>query len=54
MEHTRETIKSQVAELNDLMKEIAAIDTKMTAAAPHKLTKLCLHMLEKNSVDSSI
>ncbi|KAJ5969753.1 hypothetical protein N7501_006001 [Penicillium viridicatum] len=49
MDHTREMTRSQMAELNDLMKEIAAIDTEMTAAAPHKRTKLCLDMMENTS-----
>ncbi|KAJ5528739.1 hypothetical protein N7527_002132 [Penicillium freii] len=46
MDHIRETIRSQMAELNDLMKEIAAIDTEITAAAPHKRTK---RMMKKTS-----
>ncbi|CAI7634965.1 unnamed protein product [Penicillium palitans] len=49
MDHTRDVIKSQMAELKDLMKEIAALDTELNSAAPHKRIELCLDMMEKTS-----
>ncbi|OQD93917.1 hypothetical protein PENSOL_c029G04541 [Penicillium solitum] len=49
MDHTRDVIKSQMAELKDLMKEVAALDTQLNSAAPHKRIELCLEMLEKTS-----
>lgn len=49
MDHTRDVIKSQLAELKDPMKEIAALDTELNSAAPHKRIELCLDMMEKTS-----
>ncbi|KAJ5213216.1 hypothetical protein N7449_000385 [Penicillium cf. viridicatum] len=49
MDHTSDVIKSQMAELKDLMKEIAALDTELNSAAPPKRIELCLEMMEKTS-----
>ncbi|CAI7675070.1 unnamed protein product [Penicillium discolor] len=49
MNHTRDVIKSQMAELKDLMKEVAALDTQLNSVADHKRIELCLEMLEKTS-----
>ena len=49
MDHTRDVIKSQMAELKDLMKDIAALNTELNSAAPHKQIELCLKMMEKTS-----
>lgn len=47
--HPSLVIKGQMAELNDLMKDIVALDTEITTAAPHKRLILCLEMMEKTS-----
>lgn len=49
MDHTSDVIKSQMAELKGLMKEIAALDTELNSAAPPKRIELCLEMMEKTS-----
>ncbi|KAI3128469.1 hypothetical protein CBS147325_9867 [Penicillium roqueforti] len=47
--NTSDVIKAQMAELNDLVKEIAVLDSEMTNAASHKWIGLCQERMRKTS-----
>ena len=47
--HTSDVIKTQLAELNDLVKEVAVLDSDMNNAASHKRIGLCQERMRKTS-----
>jgi chorismate mutase len=42
-------MKAKMAELKDLMKDIAALDTEIASAGPHKRIQLCQERMGKTS-----
>ncbi|CAI7611522.1 unnamed protein product [Penicillium glandicola] len=44
---TNDVIKRQMAQLNELVKKIMALNTEMNNAPPHKRLKLCQEIMDK-------